>query len=188
MKNIKISGPKLFEHKLAFVDLEMTGSSTEDHEIIEIGLLIYNPNERNVEREWETKIAPSHIETANDNALKINGYINNPELYRGNLKSALIKFNSLVKNCIIIGQNIEADLSFLHKNMQDLEIKPSFSFISLDLISLAWFYIKDTDIPGISLEKLCNHFSVSNVGAHSALIDCRRTFEIYRKLLNIYKP
>jgi DNA polymerase III alpha subunit (gram-positive type) len=182
MKNTKLS-----EQKLAFVDLETTGLSFDNHEIIEIGLLVYNPSTGEVEREWETKIAPTHIETAEDAALRINGYINNPEAYNGNLKSALIKFNSLVKGCIIVGQNIGFDLSFINKNMRELGIKPRFSHRNLDLIGLAWFVVKDTDIPGISLERLCNHFGVSNVGAHTALVDCRRTFEIYRKLLNIYK-
>lgn len=174
--------------KLAFIDIETTGLSINDHEIIEIGAIIYNQKEDKIEGEWERKIFPKHIETADPQALKINGYINNPELYKGNLKSALIKFNSLVKNCILVGQNISFDISFLRKNMLEFGIKPSFSFRSLDLIGLAWFAVKDTDMSRISLEHLCNHFSVSNVGAHTALIDCRRAFEVYRKLLNIYKP
>ncbi|KKL99277.1 hypothetical protein LCGC14_1816000, partial [marine sediment metagenome] len=156
--------------------------------IIEIGLIIYDQTNDEVIKEWETKIAPTHIETASETALRINGYINNPGLYRKNLKPALIKFNSLVKNCILVGQNISFDISFLHKNMRELGIKPSFSFRSLDLIGLAWFGVKDTNITGISLEKLCEHFNVSNVGAHTALVDCRRAFEVYRKLINIYKP
>lgn len=178
---------KLSEHKLAFVDLETTGLVPEKHEIIEIGTLIYNQQTDEVEREWETKIAPTHIETADEIALKINGYINNPDLYRTSLKSSLIKFNSLVKDCVIVGQNIGFDLSFLYKNMRENDIKPSFSHRNLDLIGLAWFQVKDTDIPGISLERLCNHFGVSNVGAHTALIDCRRSFEIYRHLAKFYK-
>ena len=172
---------KLHEINLAFADIETTGLDLETHEIIEIAVLAYNPNTDEI-KEWETKIAPSHIETASDVALRINGYTNNPKSYATNLKSAMIKFNSLTEGCIIVGQNINFDLSFIKKAMKELGISPNFDRRSLDLMSLVWFAVKDTGIPGISLEKLCNYFGVCNVGAHTAMVDCRRTFEIYRKL------
>lgn len=177
----------LSSQRLAFVDIETTGLNADKHEIIEIGVLIYNQEADEVEREWVTKIAPSSIETASKKALAINGYIANQNEYTGKLMPSLIKFNSVVKDCVVVGQNIEFDLKFLLCNMSDFNIKPAFKFIHLELMSLAWFAIKDTDIPGLSLETICNHFSVCNVGAHSALVDCRRAFEVYRKLNNIYK-
>ena len=179
---------KLFEYNLAMVDCETTGLDSQKHEIIELATLIYNPSDDKVTDEWVTKIAPSNIVTASPKALQINGYINNPQSYTNNIKSALIKFNSLVKDCIIVGQNIEFDLKFINKNMTDLNIKPSFGqHRKLDLMSLAWWAVKDTEIPGMSLENFCNHFDVPNVGAHSALIDCRRTFEVYKVLADFYK-
>lgn len=176
---------KLNEKRLAFVDIESTGLNPDKHEIIEIAVLIYNQEKNEVEKEWETKITPYHIETADNKALQISGYINNPNIYRTNLKSALIKFNSIVKGCIIVGQNISFDLRFISKNMEEANIKPSYDLRYLDLMSLSWFHVKDTDIKGISLEKLCNHFGILNVGAHSALIDCRRTFGVYQKIQKI---
>jgi DNA polymerase III alpha subunit (gram-positive type) len=177
----------LSDLNLAFVDIETTGLNEKEHEIIEIAALVYKPSEDKVIDEWETKVAPSHIETASDYALKITGYINNPKLYTNNLKSALIKLNSVVKQCMIIGQNIEFDLKFLRRNMEEQGIEPSFDrHRKLDLMALAWFSVKDSNIPGMSLADLCDHFSVSNVGAHGALIDCRRAFDIYRNLISYY--
>ena len=172
---------KLSEYNLAFVNCEMTGLNPDEHEIIEIGVLIYNQQTDQIETEWETKIAPSHIQTASSTALKINGYINNPELYRGNRKSALIKFNSLVDGCLIVGQNVSFDLSFIYKHLKEFNIEPKFNRRYLELMGLSWWAVKDSDVPGISLESLCNHFNIPNVGAHSALTDCRRAFEVYRK-------
>lgn len=177
----------LSKRKLAFVDTETTGLSKEKHELIEIGVLIYNPVNDLIEREWETKIAPSHIETADEYALKLNGYADNPEAYKGSLRSGVIKFNSLVKDCIIVGQNVSFDLKFLYRAMDDFGIAPSFSRRYLDIMGMAWFAVKDTEIPGLSLENFCDYFQISNVGAHSAVIDCRRTFEVYRKLSEFYK-
>ncbi len=179
---------KLSNLKFAFCDIETTGLELDKHEIIEIATLIYDPIKDEVIEEWETKIKPSHIETASDKALKINGYINNPGLYTNNLNSALIKLNSIVKECMICGQNIEFDLKFLRKAMEDQGIEPSFHrHRKLDLMALAWFAVKDSDIEGMSLENLCNYFKVSNVGAHGALVDCRRAFDVYRCLASYYK-
>lgn len=178
---------KISELKLAFVDTETTGLSVQEHELIEIGVLLYNPAEDQVEKEWGYKIAPSHIETANEYALQINGYNDNPGAYRGNLKSGLIKFNSLVKDSLIVGQNVSFDLGFIYEGMNKLDIKPIFGRRYLDLMGLAWWAVKDTDIPGISLENFCTHFNISNVGAHSAAVDCRRTFEVYRKVSEYLK-
>ncbi|MFA5024285.1 MAG: 3'-5' exonuclease [Patescibacteria group bacterium] len=179
---------KLSEFNLAVSDLETTGLSETEHEIIEIATIIYNPRQDKVLEEWETKINPIHIETASPKALQLNGYVNNPGLYTNNLNSALIKFNSLVRGSMVLGMNVDFDLKFLYKNMADLNIKPSFDrHRKIELMSMAWFAVKDTDIPGMSLADLCNHFGISNVGAHSAMIDCRRTLELYKALMEYYR-
>lgn len=178
---------KLNELNLAFVDSETTGLSEFDHELIELAAIIYDPRKDEVVKEWEVKIRPLHIETASQSALKVNGYINNPGLYSKGLKQSLIKFNSITENCVIVGQNIDFDLRFIKKNMSDFGIEPHFDYRKLDLMSLAWWFVKDTDIPGLSLKKICDYFKVTNVGEHSALIDCRRTFEVYKVLEEQFK-
>jgi len=178
---------ELSKKKLAFIDIETTGLKLTKHEIIEIGALIYNQEDKTVETEWSAKIRPESIETADPKALIINGYINNPHEYKKKLSSSLVKFNSIVKDCVVVGQNVSFDIDFILRDMLKFELKPAFRKIHLEMLSLVWFTVKDTDIPGMSLETLCNHFGVCNVGAHSALVDCRRTFELYRKLENICK-
>jgi DNA polymerase III epsilon subunit-like protein len=180
---------KLYERKLAFIDTETTGLDPDTHELIEMGVLIYDPNKEEVEKEWDVKIAPSHIETASDVALSINGYADDPESYTGSLKSALIKFNSLTKDCMIVGQNVEFDIKFIKLGMEQFNIEPAFHrHWKLEMVSLAWWAIKNSDISGVSLAKLCDHFSISNVGAHRALTDCRRTYELYLKLADLLQP
>jgi hypothetical protein len=109
--------------KIAFIDTETTGLSCCEHEIIEIAAIIYDQKNDNVIKEWECKVAPRHIESANSEALQINKYINNPSLYVANINSALIKFNSVVANCILVGQNIDFDLMFIKKFMDEFPLK-----------------------------------------------------------------
>lgn len=172
---------KLSSLRLAFVDTETTGLDPDKHEIIEIGCLIYDQEKDSVVTEWEKKIKPSHIESASSEALRINGYVNNSIEYTGGLKPALIKLNSLVKGCVIIGQNIEFDIRFLTNAMKDFDMSPAWRWNrKLELMSLVWKDLKDTDISGLSLAATCSHFGISNEGAHGALIDCRRAYEVYK--------
>lgn len=179
---------KLNELNIAIVDLETTGLDENIHEILEIGMLIDDPRQEKIIDEFETKVAPAHIETASPKALEINGYINNPGLYTGNLQSALIKVNNLAKDCVLMNQEIEFDIRFLRKAMSDLGIDCSFNrHRKLDLKALTWFAVKDTDIKNVSLADLCTHFDVSNVGAHGALTDCKRALGVYQSLISYYK-
>lgn len=177
----------LAEMKLCLLDLETTGLDEQQHEIIEFGVIIYDPVTDTILKEWEKKVAPQHIETAQEAALKINGYANNPALYTGKLKPALIKINSLAKDCMIVGQNIEFDLRFLRKNMADHDIKPSFTHRNkIDLLALAWPVMLKTDKTRLGLADLCDHFGIPNIGLHTALPDCRRGLEVYKCLMKIY--
>jgi DNA polymerase-3 subunit alpha (Gram-positive type) len=179
---------KFQKFQLAFTDIETTGLNYKEHEIIEIASIIYDQAKGEVVQEWEKKVAPQHIETASKKALKLNGYINNPDSYTGDLKSALIKLNSIADKCIMVGQNISFDLQFIEDAMRKLDIEPKFDrHRRIDLLSMAWPEMYTKEINGLGLRHLCDYFDVPNIGAHSALVDCRRTLEVYKCLMNIYR-
>lgn len=179
---------KYYERYLAFTDIESTGLLVEKHEIIEAATIIYDRKNDMVLDEWEEKIAPRNIETADPEALKINGYVNNPELYKTNIQSAMIKFNNLVKDCIIVGVNIQFDLNFLEKATEEFNIEPSWDrHRRIDIMSMAWPYVQDLKLEGLGLRNFCDHFHLSNAGQHTALVDCRRTLSVYRCLMEKYK-
>ncbi|MCR4306655.1 MAG: exonuclease domain-containing protein, partial [Candidatus Yonathbacteria bacterium] len=72
------------ERNLAFIDLETTGLELKKHEIIEIGCIVARqiPRESSetggayleIIEEFEIKVKPEHIETADPVGLEINGY------------------------------------------------------------------------------------------------------------------
>lgn len=171
---------------LAFVDCETTGLNLSRHEIIEIGALLFDHNKDEILNEWSVKIKPNNIAAAEQEALKINGYLNNPDAYTHSLKASLNKLNKFTKGCIVVGQNIAFDLAFLKKAMSDFNIKPKWDNRSLELMSLSWFYAISQNLNGLSLNDLCSDLKISNAGAHSALIDCRRSLGVYRCLNGIY--
>lgn len=171
---------------LAFVDTETSGLDCRQHEIIEIGVILYDRRKDLTIEEWQTRIAPRNISTASKEALDINGYNKDPDSYKTNIESALCKLNKLTSKCIIVGQNISFDLGFIRRYMEEFNIAPEFDRRSLDIMSMAWPYASENNLNGLSLKDLCNHFNFSNVGSHSALTDCRRALNIYKTLISIY--
>lgn len=175
------------EKKLAFIDLETTGFSPLDHEIIEIGCLIakLDENGQYVELEsFEVKVKPEHIETAEQEALRINGYDEANWMFAHTQKEALTMLAQKCDGCVMVAQNIPFDYSFLINGFFRHGIKDPFFFAKLDTISLAYLrFRKDPDMKSFSLRSLCEKYGIKNDKAHTALADIRATFEVFKKLM-----
>lgn len=175
---------KLGEKKLAVIDLETTGLSSQRHEIIEVGLILYSQKTNKILKKWCKKVKPLHIKTASAKALEINGYLKNKNKYTGDIKSVMSELNGLTKGCILVGQNVSFDISFINKAMNRHNIRPAFDRRYVELYGLAWPHIKDK-LDNMSLKALCAYFNISNKNAHSALVDCERTLEVYKCLMGL---
>ncbi len=180
-------------HNLAFIDLETTGLDPKKHEIIELGCLIVkqipNPNGRgpNLEviEELELKIKPKHLETAEPEALKINGYNEMEWLFAVELEQAMKVLAEKTKDCIMVGQNVFFDWSFLKEAFEQTGIENKMHFHRIDLISMAFAKLyHDQSLERYNLRALAEFFGVENSRAHTALADIKATFEIYKKLLD----
>jgi len=179
---------KLKQYNIAICDTETTGLECDTHEIIEIGVILYNPQKDLVIKEWSRKAAPRNIRTASEYALTINGYDDNPKSYSDNIESVIDEFYKLVKGHIIMGQNIQFDVDFISKYLIEFGTQYDFDRCrKLELSSMVYPAIYKTDLRSTSLFALCEYFGVSNEGEHSALVDCRRTLEVYRCLMKNYK-
>ena len=173
------------KHNLAFIDIETTGLNMIEHEIIEIGCLIAD-QKLNVLEEFELKIKPEHIENANKTALKINRY-NEKDWEAGySLEDAIKIFSEKVKDCIMIGQNVAFDSSFIEYALAKLKSVNTMHYHKLDTISIAWAKLhREPDLDHFSLREMCKKFGIENKNPHSALSDARATFELYKKLMSL---
>lgn len=173
------------KHNLAFIDIETTGLDVTKHEIIEIGCVITTPKLKVLEK-FDLKIKPEKIENADPIALKINHYnfLDWENAY--SLKEGMQIFNKKIKDCIMVGQNVSFDSSFLDFNFLKLGIKNNMHYHKLDTISIAWAKLnKKRKITHYSLRELCKHFCIENKKAHSALPDAYATYELYKKLMKL---
>jgi DNA polymerase III subunit epsilon len=177
---------------LAFIDLETTGLNIEKHEIIEIGGVLAEQDWNSdtpkfkVLEEFELKVKPEHIETADPAALRINRYDPSQWLFAYTLPEALKMFSEKVKGAIMVSHNVSFDYAFLAKAFAKTDIKDTMHYHKLDTISIAFSKLhKKGDVDALSLNALAKYFGVENEQAHSALPDARTLFEIYQKLMEL---
>src|SRR3989344_769721 len=196
------------KHSLAFIDLETTGLDPARHEIIEIGAIIARPLSRagrgpelEVLEEFGWKIKPTRLQTAEPEALRINGYNAADWLFALDLVPALKSLAEKTAGAIMVGQNVSAektagaimvgqnvsfDWSFLQAAFNETKIEPRFHYHRIDLISLAFAKLyHDERAQRFNLSSLAEHFGLKQAEPHTALGDIRLTLEIYKKLLAI---
>jgi|SRR3989344_4074448 len=174
------------KHKLAFIDIETTGTNPDKHEIIEIGCIIATQEGREIKKveEFDIKIKPTRIADADQAALRINKYNDEDWLFAVSIKQALTTLAEKTEGAIVAGQNISFDLCFLEPEYRRQGIKWGIQYYPIDTKSIAFQRFCDNDeIKNYSLRELCAYYGIQNENAHSALSDIRATFEVYKKLL-----
>ena len=160
------------KHNLAFIDIETTGLNVIEHEIIEIGCVLTTPKLKIIE-EFELKIKPKNIYTADWKSAS-------------DLAEAMEILLKKTKDCIMVGQNVAFDVSFLEYNFAKLGLSNMMHYHKLDTISIAWAkFNKEKDFEHFSLREMCARFGIKNENPHSALSDARATFKLYKKLMKL---
>ena len=173
------------KHKLVFVDIETTGLNVIEHEIIEVGCVIVD-NKLKIIEEFELKIKPKNIENADRISLKINHYNERDWNDAYELKDALKIFSKKTKDCIMVGQNIAFDSSFIEYALQKNNVKNTLHYHRLDTISIAWAKLNNNiNFTHFSLREMCKYFNIENENPHSALSDAKATYKLYKRLMEL---
>jgi len=184
---------RLKQEPLAFIDLETTGLLTTQHEIIEIGCIIANQTggDRGVphitlREELDIRVRPQHLETADIEALAINGYTEDRWHDAISLKEALTIVSEKTAGCIMVGQNVTFDWNFLAVAFEQEGIDCLMDYHRIDTMSMSFAKFQhDPAVQSFSLRAMAAHFGIEQKKAHQALDDIRVTFEVYKKLIEV---
>lgn len=179
-------------HNLAFIDTETTGTDPEVHEIIELAVIIARQVERpgkgpslEIIEECEWKIKPQHIEKADEQALRVNGYNEVDWMFAVDRKKAMEEFAKKTQSAIFISHNLVFDYAFVMKAFEETGVQNIMHYGKLDTISMALARLYDApQADKFSLRALCELLKVENSKAHTALADTRALVAVYRKLMN----
>lgn len=178
----------VLEQPLAFVDIETTGLDNDTHEIIELGVVIakYKDGVLVVTDQLDLKIQPTRIETADPQALRINGYNEADWLFAVSREQAMKSFIEKTSGAVFLAHNITFDYPFIEKALKEVGLQHDLHFQKIDTLSLAFgiLHMQD-DLGKLSLSALCSQFGIENKKAHSAFADAYALFEVFKKLLKL---
>lgn len=188
---------------VCWLDLETTGLDPETHEIIEIGAYCNG-------RVFETKVIPTRLETAEQEALEVNGFTDVEDWKaRGAkpLEQALLDFTSwvryvataeagdrynpyqgykaIVHGPVVGGHNAAGfDVPFLKARYKELGVLDNwpFHYHVIGTEVLAYEHLKPLGLRSMSLGSVCCALGISNEGAHTAMADAYRSKQVWDKL------
>lgn len=178
----------ILEQPLAFVDIETTALGRDKGEIIELGVVVAKMKDGvlTVIDELDLKIQPKHIETAEPQALRINGYNEADWLFAVSLEEAMKAFVQKTKAAIFMAHNITFDYPFIEEALQKTGIEHEMHFQKIDTLSLAFGVLHTTnDMGKLSLRMLCEKYGIDNKKAHSAFADAYALYEVFKKMMNL---
>ncbi len=178
----------MLNQPIAFVDIETTGLDRDNHEIIELAVVIakMKDGELVVSDQLDLKIQPNHIETAEEQALRINGYNPADWLFAVSLEEAIREFAKKTDGAVFAAHNVTFDYGFIEKAFKKTNIENKMHYHKLDTISLAFGILHtNDDIGKLSLRALCEKYGIENKKAHSAFADAYALYEVFKKLMNL---
>lgn len=179
-------------HNLAFIDTETTGTDADKHEIIELAVIIARQVPREgrgpkleIIEELEWKIKPQHLELADEEALRINGYNETDWMFALDLKPVMEQFAKKVQSCTFVSHNVTFDYAFVQKAFEKTGVENNMHYAKLDTISIALARLYDApQADKFSLRALCELLKIENSKAHTALADTRALVAVYKKLMS----
>ncbi len=178
MQEPKRRGNPLPDH-YAVVDVETTGLSSSEHDIIEIGAIKVLGTQ--VEAEFHALVKtdsplPAVIQ-------KLTG-LSSEQLSREGreLSQVFPEFLAFAGDLPIVSHNVDFDFGFLRAASARLGL-PLFSNRCIDTLALARRLV--SDVENHKLSTLLVHFGIPSTGAHRTSDDCISTKQLYEKLIEI---
>lgn len=159
-------------------DIETTGLSPDNDEIIEIGAARYKDGKRM--DTFSALIRPKA--KIPKKITEITGITNEMVMDQQDCQTVLPLFLDYIKDGILIGHNVLFDFSFIKVNARRLGL--SFNNRTTDTLYLSRKF--HNDLPSKSLDAMCKYYDVSNAHAHRAFDDAVACAEIYQRMYENY--
>lgn len=170
--------------KIALIDLETTGLNPREHEIIEIGLIVFESKNFVIQEEWSTKIKPLYPENCDPKAIECNNYNDEEWKDEPDIIPVLQEFVEKTKGCIFLAFNASFDWSFLEYNFSKYGIEHQMSYSKMCLMSIAFGKIPHDKVYSWALKTVATYLGVPREDKmHRAMGGVQCEFEVYKKLM-----
>lgn len=175
-------GAKSLPETYVVVDVETTGLSATEHEIIEIGAIMVK--NRQIEAKFQAlvkikrKIPPSIEELTGISNVVL-------EKEGKELAKVLPKFLAFVADLPVVSHNADFDYNFLRSACIRCDL-PLFSNKCVDTLVLARRLV--SGVKNFKLATLLEYFGIEVQAKHRSIDDCLVTNELYQKLIELEVP
>jgi DNA polymerase-3 subunit epsilon len=173
---------------IALTDIETTGLDVSRHEIIEIGLVVFDQETFAVLKELNLKIRPEHIETADPETVVWKGWPYKEDEWKDaiSLKDAITQYIEATKDSIFCSHNpAGVDWPFINNACKKTGLSHTMDYHVLDIFSLAWAKLRYTEkLEKYNLKSLAEYFNIPPEPLpHRAINGARCAFAVYKKLM-----
>lgn len=172
--------------RIAIVDIETSGLDPARHEILEIGMVLFDSRSFAILDTLDLRVKPEHPETGDAKAFAVNGY--NAEEWDGcmDLRLALTLFKARTEDATFCAHNMIFDWSFLSAASEKTGVALNFDYHKLDLLSIAWAKIPHVKVQSWSLKTICAYLGVPpEPKLHRGLQGAMKEYECYKALMKV---
>lgn len=181
--------PQPVARPLIFIDIETTGLDPLRHDIIEVAAMRVDPVSLGVEAVFESRVRPTSTTPADASAVELNGFQAEEWDDAPLLEEVLVSLRGFLEGGLLIGHNPTFDWTFLLTAYRTLGVRPpKVDHHLIDTVSLAWPLLRQGMVRSLSLLELCKHYGIPNQGAHHALEDVVRTYQVLLRLVRAEHP
>lgn len=174
------------DKKIAMTDLETSGDIFGVHEILEIGLVLFDPETFGIIDSYNRKVKPTNIENAKQAALDYNGYNEKDWEEAVSLEEAVREYKERAGDGVFCAYNATFDWGFINHAFLKTGIENPMSTFEnhdrLDLLSIAWTKgLKNES--SFSLKTACRLFGIApEPEPHNALNGAMTAYKLFKKL------
>ena len=170
---------------LFVIDLEMSGSNAQTHEVLDIGGVLAALSVGLPEREsWGARVRPKHIGNGELGALKVVGYT--PKGWKNaiELDAAMERMALVGRDAVLTGWGIGQDMAFIVESLKRLNRPWPFAPVAIDVQTIARAILNGTgDVDRFNLGHVADRLGIGRLGEHGALADAYATYDVLLKLL-----
>lgn len=169
--------------KIALLDLETSGLDPTKHDILELGMVVFDSETFEILHTFDSKVALFSPERADPKALEVNGYTKEAWKDALSLREVLCRIAPLTRDATFCANNVCFDWAFFKEGCEKTASPITFSYRKVDIFSVAWAKMPHT-MASWSLKNICIALGIEpEPEVHTALAGATKAYEVYKKLM-----
>ncbi len=176
----------IFKRPIALLDFETTGEEAGYHEIVEIGLIVFDQATFDIIHTYECKIRPHFPGRMSQRAKRISPY--NEEEWKSalTLKEALKPLVRMMKDSILCAHNTTFENGFLDAALKETGISIDMDYHAIDIPSLAYGLLKRKGLASLNMGEIAKFFGIPEEPIpHRAINGAKVEYEFFKKLMTV---